>query len=230
MVRLPAEPEAVEIDPARTAVIVVDMQNAFAAKGGMLDLAGMDITGADEVININRQVLEAARSAGIDVVYLQIGYDADQSNAGGPESPNPLKELGLCLMRARPELRGKILTYGTWDFDVVDELKPQPGDLVVRKTRYSGFAGTNLDQLLRARSKRYLLFTGIATNVCVESTLRDAYFLEYWPILIHDAAMQAGPPEIHQATIFNVRTFLGWVTDSQNLIDALGVATPESAR
>ncbi len=224
MVSVSAEPEPLEIDPARTAVIVVDMQNAFAAKGGMLDLAGMDITGADEVVQVNKKVIEAARANGIDVVYLQIGYDAEQMNAGGPESPHPLKELGLCLMRAQPELRGKILTYGTWDFEVVDELKPQPGDLVVYKARYSGFAGTNLDQLLRARNKRYLLFTGIATNVCVESTLRDAYFLEYWPLIISDATMQAGPPSLQEATLFNVRTFLGWVTTSESLLGALDSA------
>ncbi|MHB8867878.1 MAG: cysteine hydrolase family protein [Thermoleophilia bacterium] len=222
MIRVPAEPEPLDLDPARTAVIVVDMQNAFASTGGMLELAGMDITGADEVVEVNHRVLAAARAAGIDVVYLQIGYDADQVNAGGPESPNPMKELAMCLMRAQPELRGKVLTYGTWDFEVVDRLKPEPGDLVVHKTRYSGFAGTNLDQLLRARNKRHLIFTGIATNVCVESTLRDAYFLEYWPLLVSDACMQAGPPAMHEATLFNVRTFLGWVTTSESLLGALG--------
>ena len=100
MLRIPAEPEPVEIDPARTAVIVVDMQNAFASKGGMLELAGMDITGAEEVVAVHERLLAAARAKGIDVVYLQIGYDADQVDAGGPDSPNPLKELAMCLMRA----------------------------------------------------------------------------------------------------------------------------------
>jgi len=221
MVHIPADPESLEIDPTRTALIVVDMQNAFATQGGMLELAGMDITGADEVVRVNREIIAAARAHSIDVVYLQIGYDEDQKNAGGPESPHPLKEIGLCLMRAQPELHGKILTYGTWDFDVVDELKPEQGDLVVYKTRYSGFAGTTLDQLLRTRNKRYLLFTGIATNVCVESTLRDAYFLEYWPIIVSDATMQAGPLFLQEATLFNVRTFLGWVTTSESLVAAL---------
>jgi ureidoacrylate peracid hydrolase len=224
MLCIPAEPEPVEIDPARTAVIVVDMQNAFASEGGMLELAGMDITGAEEVVAVHERLLAAARAKGIDVVYLQIGYDADQVDAGGPDSPNPLKELAMCLMRAQPELRGKVLTYGTWDFAVVDRLRPLPGDYVVHKTRYSGFAGTNLDQLLRSRDKRYLLFTGIATNVCVESTLRDAFFHEYWPVLVSDATMQAGPPAMQEATEFNVRTFLGWVTTSDAVIGALTAA------
>jgi ureidoacrylate peracid hydrolase len=221
MVTVRAEPEPVEIDLSRTALVVVDMQNAFASKGGMLDLYGLDISGADEVVAVNARLIAAARAAGVDVVYLQIGYAPDMHNTGGAESPNPRKELALCLLRAHPELEGKILTYGTWDFEVVDELKPEPGDLIVYKNRYSGFAGTNLDQLLRNRDKKYLLFTGIATNVCVESTLRDAYFHEYWPVLVSDACMQAGPPFLHEATLFNVRTFLGWVTTSEALLAAL---------
>ncbi len=74
------------------------------------------------------------------------------------------------------------------------------------------------------RNKRHLLFTGIATNVCVESTLRDAYFLEYWPLLISDATMQAGPPLLQEASLMNVRTFFGWVTTSEALVTALATA------
>lgn len=103
-------------------------------------------------------------------------------------------------MNCRPELKGKLLTEGTWDFAIVDELQPEPGDLVVIKTRYSGFAGTTLDSQLRTRGIRYLFFVGIATNVCVESTLRDAYFQDYWPILLVDGAMPAGPASQHDAT------------------------------
>jgi ureidoacrylate peracid hydrolase len=124
-------------------------------------------------------------------------------------------------MRARPELKGQLLVEGTWDFEIVPELKPQAKDLVVLKTRYSGFAGTTLDSVLRAREIRYLFFVGIATNVCVESTLRDAYFHEYWPILVTDGAMQAGPPSAHAATIFNVESFFGWTLPSRSLLDTL---------
>jgi ureidoacrylate peracid hydrolase len=75
--------------------------------------------------------------------------------------------------------------------------------------------------VLRAREIRYLFFVGIATNVCVESTLRDAYFHEYWPILVTDAAMQAGPPSAHEATIFNVESFFGWTLTAERLIESL---------
>jgi len=219
--RLPTRPEPLDIDPARTAVVVVDMQNAFASPGGLLDLAGVDIAGAAAVVRTIGGILAAARAAAIPVVYLQTGYKPDLSNGGGPSSPNPRKETALCLMRARPELRGQLLVEGTWDFQIVDALAPQAQDLVVLKTRYSGFAGTQLDSVLRAREIRYLVFVGIATNVCVESTLRDAYFHEYWPILVTDGAMQAGPPEAHAATVFNVESFFGWTLAAHELVGAL---------
>jgi ureidoacrylate peracid hydrolase len=130
-------------------------------------------------------------------------------------------------MRARPELRGQLLVEGTWDFQIVDELAPQAGDVVVLKTRYSGFAGTTLDATLRVRGIQYLFFVGIATNVCVESTLRDAYFQEYWPLLVTDGAMQAGPPEAHAATIFNVESFFGWTLTAEALLRAFSSPVPQ---
>jgi ureidoacrylate peracid hydrolase len=224
MTQLSCRPEPLDVAFDRSAVIVVDMQNAFASPGGLLDLAGVDISGAGAVVSATASLLEAARARGVKVVYLQTGYTPDLSNGGGELSPNPRKETALCLMRERPELRGKLLVEGTWDFQIVEALKPRLNDLVVLKTRYSGFAGTTLDSVLRAREIRYLFFTGIATNVCVESTLRDAYFHEYWPILVTDATMQAGPPAAQEATIFNVESFFGWTLPCQDLIEGIGRA------
>ncbi|HTT33940.1 MAG TPA: isochorismatase family cysteine hydrolase [Methylomirabilota bacterium] len=222
MQKLEAKPGPLEIDLTKAALVVVDMQNAFAAKGGMLDIAGVDISDAPRVVQSIRSVLEEARRAHVLVVYVQMGYKPDLSNSGGPHSPNFHKELAMHLMTCRPELKGKLLTEGTWDFAIVDELKPKPGDLVVLKTRYSGFAGTTLDSQLRTRGIRYLFFAGIATNVCVESTLRDAYFQDYWPILIADGAMPAGPAAMHEATLFNVENFFGWTVKAQELLRVLG--------
>ena len=223
-VELVAEPEPLTLDLDRTAVLVVDMQNAFASPGGMLDLAGIDVAPAAGVVANARLVCEAARRAGLPVVYLTIGYPPDLSTAGGPESPNPRKELALRLMGERPELRSKLLTFGTWDFEVVDALAPVPGDTVIVKSRYSGFHGTELDSMLRSRGVRNLLMLGIASNVCVESTLRDAYFLEYWPVMVADATMPAGSRAIQEATEYNVRTFFGWVATSEDVATSLRTA------
>jgi len=228
MLELKARPESVRVDPQKSAVVVVDMQNAFASPRGMLDLAGADISGAPAVVRSIACILEAARGAGVPVVYLQMGYRPDLSDSGGPESPNWHKELGIRMMNCQPELRGKLVTVGSWDFAIVDELKPGLNDLVIVKTRYSGFAHTALDAELRARGIRYLFFTGIATNVCVESTLRDAFFLDYWPILITDAAMAAGDASMHEATVHNVERFFGWTLESAELIRSLAARHAQS--
>ncbi len=204
------QPQAIEVDLARAALIVIDMQNAFASQGGMFELSGMDISGARKVIAILQEILPAAREAGVQVVHVKMEYDPQLANSGGPESPNWHKELALILMRKRPELKGKVLTAGNWDAEIVEELKPEAVDWVVAKTRYSGFCGTTLDGMLRTRGIRTLFFAGIATNVCVESTLRDGFFLDYWPVLLREATMQAGPPALQEATIQNVELCLGW--------------------
>lgn len=222
---LAARPRAVTLDPGRTALVVVDMQNAFVERGGLFDLAGLDIDGARSVVDAARRLLMAARPVGIKVIYLQMGYRPDLADSGGPTSPNWDKELALVLMRERPELAGRLLVHGTWDHAIVDDLKPEAGDLVVPKSRYSGFAGTALDSLLRTAGVTDLIFTGVATNVCVESTLRDAFFHEYRPVLVADATMAAGPEGQQAATLFNVETFFGAVTRTADVLDWLRSAS-----
>ncbi|HEY7334211.1 MAG TPA: isochorismatase family protein [Bryobacteraceae bacterium] len=221
MPKFDGRPEPLEIDLEKSAVVVVDMQNAFASKSGMLDLAGADISRAPAVIQRVGQVLEAARGAAIPIFYLQMGYRPDLSDSGGPSSPNWHKELGIRMMNCRPELKGKLVTVGSWDFEIVPEIRPQPGDSVIVKTRYSGFANTPLHDQLQERRARYLFFIGIATNVCVESTLRDAFFLDYWPILIADAAM-GSDAQAHEAAVRNVESFFGWTIDAAEFMRAVG--------
>ena len=221
MVRLQARPEPIDIDLERTAIIVVDMQNSFVAKGGMFDLADFDIAGSAPVIEVNRRLLAASRAAAVKVIYLVIAFKPDLSDAGDPSSPAYHKELALRMMRSRPELTGKLLIDGGWDAAIVEALAPQPGEAVIRKTRYDGFCRTELDAVLRAANIRYLLFTGVATNVCVESTARHAFFNEYWPILVEDAMNNSGPDFNRQATLWNFEHTLGWVTRSDAVIAAL---------
>lgn len=227
MVTLAARPESIQLDLTKTAIVVVDMQNAFATKGGMFDLAGFDISGAAPVIETHKRLLAAARAAGIKVVYLQMTYDSGLTNAGDKLSPNYQKELGMRMMRERPELKGKLLVENTWDWQIVDELAPQPGDIVVQKSRYSGFCRTGLDVRLNILGVRYLLFTGIATNVCVESTARDAFFSEFWPIMIEDAMNHSGPDFNRQSTLWNFEHVFGWVTNSAAVIESLHTVARE---
>lgn len=210
---LKAVPESIQLDVKQTALIVVDMQNAYASQGGYLDLAGFDVSTTQPVIAKIKQAVEIAHQAGIQVIYFRNGWDDQYVEAGGAGSPNYHKSNALKTMRKNPELQGKLLAKGGWDYELVDELTPAQQDIVIDKPRYSGFFNTSLDSVLRARGIRNLLFTGIATNVCVESTLRDGFFLEYFGILLDDACYQAGPKEAHDATLYNVKTFFGWVSD-----------------
>jgi ureidoacrylate peracid hydrolase len=227
MLALEARPEPVCIVPAQTAIIVVDMQNAFASAGGMFDLAGFDISGAAPAIEANKRLLPVARKAGMTVVYLQMSYRPDLGDAGDTSSPNYHKELGMVLMRQRPELRGKLLIDNSWDWQIVDALKPEPGDQIIRKSRYSGFCNTGLEAYLRSRKIRHLLFTGVATNVCVDATARDAYMLEFWPVLVEDAMNHSGPDFNRQSTLWNFENAFGWITGTDMIVEALRVKTAE---
>jgi ureidoacrylate peracid hydrolase len=219
--QLEARPEPLLIKPSETALVIVDMQNAYASPGGYLDLAGFDISGAAPAIEKVKEAATAARAAGMTVIFFQNGWDPDYVEAGGPGSPNFHKSNALKTMRQKPELQGKLLAKGGWDFELVQALPPQPGDIVIEKPRYSAFFNTNLDSTLRARGIRSLVFTGIATNVCVESTLRDGFFLEYFGVVLHDATHHAGPDFIQQASLYNIEKFFGWVSSVEEFRAAL---------
>lgn len=228
MITLPARPESLTFAPQQSALIVVDMQNAYASQGGYLDLAGFDVSATRPVIDNINTAVAAARAAGMLIIWFQNGWDDQYVEAGGPGSPNYHKSNALKTMRQRPELQGKLLAKGGWDYQLVDELTPQEGDIVLPKPRYSGFFNTPLDSILRSRGIRHLVFTGIATNVCVESTLRDGFFLEYFGVVLEDATHQAGPSFAQQAALFNIETFFGWVSDVESFCRALSPATPLS--
>jgi len=222
VVTLPARPEPIRVAIDETAIIVIDMQNAYASKGGYVDLAGFDIAGAAGTIGQIAKVLETARTAGLQIVYLQNGWDPDYVEAGGPGSPNWHKSNALKTMRARPELEGQLLARGGWDYALVDALAPQPGDIVLAKTRYSAFFNSQLDSVLRARGIRNLVFVGIATNVCVESTLRDGFHLEYFGVMLEDATHHLGPEFLQAASVYNVEKFFGWVSTVADFCGSFG--------
>ncbi len=227
LVKLQAEPEPLEIDLQRTAVVIVDMQNGYASKGGYYDLRGDSIVVSrfNRIIEPIKRLSSIARSKGYKVIYIVTRHPSDLSDSGGPDSAVWYKDTALNLKREHPEWQDKFTIRGTWGAEIIEELKPPKGDIIFEKMRYSGFFQTNLDTLLKTYNLKYLLFTGGATNICVEATLRDAYYLGYFPILVSDATMNAGPDFTQAATIFNVESCYGWVTSTENIVAVMGSAS-----
>jgi ureidoacrylate peracid hydrolase len=216
-----AEPEPITIDLLKTAVIVVDMQNAFVKRGGYFDLAGYDLSGVERIVSPCLKTITAARTKGAKIIYFQMGCSPDFSDRGPADSPYNLKAKGLKLIHERPEIKDKFYIYGLWGAEIIEELRPKAEDLVVKKQKYDGFIGTNLEIILSTYGIKYLVFVGTATNLCVESTLRHAFFLDYFPILLSDAVSHAGAAITQEATIVNVKSNFGWVTASQDFVAGL---------
>lgn len=220
-ITLEALPDKIRIHLAKTAIIVVDMQNAFVRKGGYFDLIGFDISLTEKIIGSCKEIITVGREREMKVIYLQMEFNPDLSDSGGTDSPRGRKSRASALMNEHPELKDRLHIRGTWGVDIIDELKPQPGDIIVRKQKHDGFIGTNLDTLLRTSGIKYLVFIGTATNICVESTLRHAFPLGYFPILVSDATSPMGPPLTQEATIFNTQSTFGWVTTSEKFLNAI---------
>jgi len=226
-----AKPEALAINPARSAVIVVDMQNDFGSEGGMFALAGIDISGIRNAIAPTARVLAAAREAGMTVVYLKMGFRADLSDAGLPDAPNWIKHRPLRAGEAVTAPDGsasRILIRDTWNTEIVADLTPQPDDIVLYKHRFSGFFETDLDKVLRSRSIKNLVFTGCTTSVCVESTIRDAMFRDYTCLLLTDCTAEPTGHGLarsnYDASLLVIRVLFGWLSNSAQLISALSKA------
>jgi ureidoacrylate peracid hydrolase len=218
-IMISARPEPLKVETERTALVVVDMQNAFCSKGGLFDAMGkLDGSRVQPVVRNLQKVILAARLAGLKVVYLRMGYRPDLADAGGPESPNYWKEGSLVEAHKNPGLLKRVLVEGSRDWQIIDELKPLPEDIIVNKNRYSGFPNTGLDAILQTHHLKYLIFSGLFTNICVESTLRDAYFQEYFPLLLSDCCGNMGPACTQEATVWAVEHVFGWVTDAAGLM------------
>jgi len=225
--KLDAKPEAIMLDTAKTAVLVVDMQNDFGSKGGMFDRAGVDISGIQKAVDPTAKVLTAAREAGIKVIYIKMGYKPDLSDLGAADSVNRVRHLRLGVgekVIAPDGQESRILIRDTWNTDIVPELKPQPGDDAVYKTRFSGFFGTDLDARLKTLGVKHLIITGCTTSICVDSTVRDAMFRDYLCVLLADCMSEpighGLPRSNHDASLLSAEVLLGWVSDSERFLKA----------
>jgi ureidoacrylate peracid hydrolase len=224
-----AKPQPITIDTLTTAVIVVDMQNDFGSKGGMFERAGIDISGIQKAVPPTARVLDSARKSGIKVIYLKMAYHSDLSDLGALDSVNRVRhlQLGVGQRVAAPDgSPSRVLVRDTWNSEIVDQLKPHSGDIVLYKTRFSGFYKTDLDDRLRELGAKHLIITGCTTSVCVESTVRDAMFRDYLCVLLADCMSEpignALARSNHDASLLSTEVLLGWVSDSNQFVKSLG--------
>ncbi|MDT0345359.1 cysteine hydrolase family protein [Streptomyces litchfieldiae] len=222
-----ARPEPLTIDPATGAVVVIDMQNGFGAPGGGLDHGGGDISVIRAAIEPTARVLAAARSAGLRVIYLRHGYAPDLSDMGEHDAKNWLVHAAAGVgtpLTAPDGTPGRVLIRDTWNTRVLDELTPEPGDIEIGKTRFSGFPGTDLDATLRRLGIRTLVVTGCTTSICVESTIRDAMFRDYRALLLEDCTGEPQGAEYHASSLALIERNFGWVGDSAGFLRAVAAA------
>ncbi|GAN54351.1 cysteine hydrolase family protein [Tanticharoenia sakaeratensis] len=221
-VSLPATPQTLTFDLARSAIIVIDMQNDFCHPDGWLASIGVDIAPARAPIEPLAALLPALRRNGVPVIWLNWGNRSDRLNL-----PPSLLHVydpagqGNGLGAALGGEDRHVLEHGSWNAAIVDELSPEPSDIHVAKYRMSGFWDTPLESILRNLRCDTLLFAGVNSDQCVLSTLTDAACIGYDCIMLDDCAATTSPGFCADATRYNVRQCYGAVATGADLITAL---------
>lgn len=223
--RIAASPQNVVLDLARTAIVIVDLQNDFCSRDGWVDSLGLDYTADRKPIEPLRALLPALRRAGVPVIWLNWGNRPDLANM----PPNQIHLYdnggqGVGLGYPLPSGKGNVLEKDSWAAAIVDELEPVDGDIHVDKYRISGFWDTPLDSILRNLGTRSILFAGCNTDQCVLHTLTDANFLGYGCVMLEDCCATSSPDFCAEATVWNVKKCFGFVTDSKQVLEALPAA------
>ncbi len=185
-------------------LIVVDVQNDFCHEDGVFGKAGLDLGSAQTCVNKLLPLIDAARASGVPVIFVKTHHDAWNNSRAFADR------------YMRKAARAEICATGTWGAEYYRVL-PTKDDCEVVKHRYSAFAGTTLEVVLRSLGRETLLVTGVTTNVCVESTIRDACMRDYRGVLVEDCAAAPTAKE-HESAVHNVRMYFGKVTDSESLM------------
>ncbi|NVN13155.1 cysteine hydrolase family protein, partial [Nguyenibacter vanlangensis] len=224
-VTIDALPQQVTLDLARTAMIVIDMQNDFCHPDGWLASIGVDIAPARTPIAPLAAILPVLRGRDVPVIWVNWGNRPDRLNL----SPSLLHVYdpdgeGVGLGGRLPGQGDGVLELGSWNAAIVDELAPETGDIHVAKYRMSGFWDTPLDAILRNLRVDTLLFGGVNLDQCVMTTLQDAGCLGYDCILLEDCAATTSPGFCTDATLYNVRQCFGFTAMGGVLRAALETA------
>jgi ureidoacrylate peracid hydrolase len=196
----------------RTALVVIDMQNAFCHPDGsfakMTDGRGLSIDMCREAIRGCQRLTEVARFAAVPVIFTRYVYHADYVDGG-------------VLLAKYPEMQQiGSLAAGSWDAEIIDELTPGPSEIVIDKSRYSAFYGTRLEPVLNGLGVRCLVVCGVTTNICVETTVRDAAQRDYQVFVAADATGEL-TRERHDNALAIIDYGFGWVATVDEVVQAL---------
>ena len=207
------------VNPEYTALLLIDIQNDFCCQGGSFDKMGLDMSMLQQVPRRVKPVLRAARRSGVLVMHIRNTCHPNHVSDSGAWLHMLLKNVGIDLKASMKEDQQVLMTTmeGTWGWQEVDEVAPQPGESIIKKHRSSAFIGTDLDMILRSNGIKSVVSVGVATEGCVESTARDAQFFDYYPVLLRDC-VATRKSEIHEAAMLVMSTRFD-VQDSSEIID-----------
>lgn len=224
------EPLSVRVRPGRAALLVIDVLNDFCSVGGVIDGTHMAAPAVAAALPRIQALLDSARAAGMLVIHVQAMYGLFYRGAGSPyryKSEDTIEGAVWCASAAdlEPAADGfdpamvELCLDGTWGRDFVPGIAPLPGEKVITKHRYSAFADTPLDSLLRREGIDTLVLAGVTTNCCVESTARDAAMADYFTVVASDCvAVKDAVMHLHHATLEQIQTYFGVVTPSSRLM------------
>jgi nicotinamidase-related amidase len=182
-VTIEARPRPFTCDPRRTALLVIDMQHDFCSPGGYVDHSGADVDMLRKPIGAIQSVLAAARRLGMAVIYTREGHRPDLADCP-PAKLERTEWVGHTIGKTGP--LGRLLVRGEPGNAIIDEVAPLAHETVIDKPAKNGFYGTELEIVLRARQITHLLFTGVTTHICVESTMREAADRGFWNLVVSD--------------------------------------------
>jgi nicotinamidase-related amidase len=218
-VQIDAEPEAISIDPERTAVVIIDMQRDFLEPGGFGETLGNDVSLLQAAVAPCKALLEGTRRRGMLIIHTREGHRPDLSDA-----PKAKVERGAPSMRiGSPGPMGRILIRGEAGHDIVQELYPRPGEPVIDKPGKGAFYATDLQTILRNRGIENLIVCGVTTEVCVHTTVREANDRGYRCIVPSDCCASYFP-EFHEVALRMVKAqggIFGWVSDAKSVLRGL---------
>ena len=227
MAKVDAEPYEFEFSIPKTALVMIDFQRDFVYPGGFGESLGNDTSLLLKAVGPAKKVLEAARAAGMFVIHTREGHRSDLSDL-----PRSKKERGNAPLRIGDKgSMGRLLVRGEYGHDIVDELAPIAGEPVIDKPGKGAFYATDMDTVLRMRGIEKLVFTGVTTEVCVTTSVREANDRGYDALILEDCTGSYFP-EFQRSALEMVKAqggIFGWVSDSTRFLAALAAARKETA-